>query len=72
MIHIVIDDQQAKLLSEADECVEIRDRQGNHLGFVSHGFSQEDIRIARERLTSDQPRMKVDEILANLRSMETK
>ena len=56
MHHIVVDDQQAKLISEATESVEIRDQEGRHLGYVAHGFADEDIALAKDRLASDQPR----------------
>ena len=56
MQHIVVNDQQAKLISEATESVEIRDAQGGHLGYVAHGFTDEDVAIAKKRMGSDEPR----------------
>jgi hypothetical protein len=70
MLHIVVDEQQAKIISEATEGVEIRDPRGRHLGYVAHGFSSEDIAIAKHRLASDEPRHTTKEVLAHLRSME--
>jgi hypothetical protein len=70
MPHIVVDNQQAKLISEATGDIEIRDPQGRHLGYVAHGFSDEDIAIARRRLESDLPRYSTREVLDHLRSLE--
>ena len=72
MQHIVVDDQQAKLISEATGSVEIRDPRGRHLGYVAHGFSDEDIAIAQQRLASDEPRYTTQEVLDHLRSREHK
>jgi hypothetical protein len=68
--HIVVDDEQAKIISEATDSVEIRDRHGNRLGFVTHEFTDEDIAIARQRLASDEPRRTTQEVLDHLRSLE--
>jgi hypothetical protein len=70
MPHIVVDDHQAKLIAEASGDVEIRDPQGKHLGYVAHGFSDEDIAIARQRLASHQRRVTTSEVLDHLRSLE--
>ncbi len=72
MPHIVIDDEQAKVISESTERVEIRDRDGNHLGYVAHGFDDEDLAIAKDRMASDQPRYTTQEVLDHLRSLEQK
>jgi len=69
MLHIVVDDQQAKLISEATESVEIRDPRGKHLGYVAHGFTDEDIAIARQRIASGEPRSTTKEVLDHLRSL---
>ena len=72
MEHIVVNDQQAKLISESTEGVEIRDARGGHLGYVAHGFSDEDIAIARKRMASDEPRFTTREVLDHLQSLERK
>jgi hypothetical protein len=72
MLHIVVDDQQAKLISEATESVEIRDPRGKHLGYVAHGFTNEDIAIARDRLASDETRYTTQVVLDYLQSLEHK
>jgi len=53
MPHIVVDDRQAKIISEAAQTVEIRDQHGNHLGYVAHPFTDEDFAVAKRRLQSD-------------------
>jgi hypothetical protein len=70
MHHIVVDDQQAKLISEATESVEIRDPRGRHLGYVAHGFTDEDVAIGLDRLASNEPRHTTQEVLDHLRSLE--
>lgn len=72
MTHIIVDDEQAKLISESSDCIEIRDRNGRHLGFVTQGFSEEDITIAKERMLSDEPRYSTKEVLDHLQSLEPK
>ena len=70
MHHIVVDDQQAKLIAEATESVEIRDPRGKHPGYVAHGFTDEDVSIAKERLTSEMPRYTTQQVLDHLKSLE--
>jgi hypothetical protein len=68
--HIVVDDRQAKIISEATQSVEIHDQHGNHLGYVAHRFTAEDIAVAKRRLQSDEPRFTTQEVLNHLRSLE--
>jgi hypothetical protein len=73
MQHLVVDDQQAKLISEAGESIEIRDLQGRLLGYVAqvaHGFTDEDIAIAKARLASNEARYTTREVLDHLQSLE--
>jgi hypothetical protein len=70
MVHIVVDDQQAKLISEATDGVEIRDIHGRHLGYVAHHFTDEEIATAKKRLASDRVRYTTREVVAHLRSLE--
>lgn len=70
MPHIVVDDAQARLILETPGTIEIRDRHGQHLGFVAHGFSDEDIAIAKQRLRSDEPRYTTEEVMEHLRALE--
>ena len=70
MPHIVVDDEQARIISESAESIEIRDRSGKHLGYVAHGFTDEDIAIAKERMASDEPRFSTQQVLDHLESLE--
>ena len=70
MPHIVVDDKQAKIIAEAKESIEIRDRHGKHLGYVAHQFTDEDLTIAKQRLSSDQPGFSTREVLDHLGSLE--
>ena len=72
MFHITVDDEQAKLISESTSSIEIRDRNGRHLGYVAHGFSNEDIAIAKQRAASMQPRFTTQQVLDYLGSLEQK
>jgi hypothetical protein len=67
--YITIDQGQAKLIEEADGRVEIRDSQGRHVGYVSHGFTPDEIAAARRSLDSDEPRHSFEQVLAQLRSL---
>lgn len=70
MTHIVVDDEQAKLLAQACGTVEIRDSHGKQLGYVAPVFTDEDIAIAKRRLASDEPRRTTQQVLERLRSLE--
>jgi hypothetical protein len=66
MSHIVLNDEQAKIVSEATGCVEIRDDRGRHLGYVFHGFTDDDIAVAKRRLASSEPRYTTQQVLDHL------
>lgn len=70
MPYIVLDEAQANVVSQAKGNVEIRDRNGKHLGYLAHGFTDDDIRIARERAVSPSPRFSTAEVLDRLASRE--
>jgi hypothetical protein len=69
MPHIVVDDAQAELICNTPESIEIRDRHGRRLGYVAHGFTDEDIMLARQRMTSNEPRYSTEELLNHLNSL---
>lgn len=71
MPHIVVDDEQARLILESGERIEIRDRSGKHLGYVSQGFTEEDIAIAKQRMASDEPRYTTKQVLDHLQSLDS-
>jgi len=68
--HIVVDDEQARIIAASGESVEIRDRHGNYLGYVAHEFTAEDIAEARRRFASDEPRLSTGEVLHHLESLD--
>ena len=70
MQHLIVSDEQARIISQSSEGIEIRDRNGKYLGYVAHGFSDEDITIAKDRMASDEPRHTTREVLNHLRSLE--
>ncbi len=71
MIRIVATADQIRQLQQATDGIELVDEQGNRLGVVAREVDLEDIRIARERLNSDQARLSYAEVLDHLRGLET-
>jgi len=71
MIRIVATEEQAKTLAEARESVEIVDSRGNRLGYFTRPFSDEELRIAKERLNSDEKRRSTQMVVERLRSMDS-
>ena len=71
MIRIVATADQIRQLKQATDGIELVDEHGNRLGIVAREIDLEDIRIARERLHSDQPRRSYAEVLEHLRGLET-
>ena len=75
---IVLDDEQARVLTEARGTVELRDRRGKALEKVQaghigeSGFTEEDVAIATQRAASDDPRYTTDAVLAYLHSLDAK
>jgi hypothetical protein len=70
MIRIVATAEQVRLVSEAKDGIELIDEHGNRLGIIARDADLEDIRIARERLDSDQPRLAYADVLGMLSSRE--
>ena len=70
--HIVADDEQAKIILESAGSIEIRDRSGKQLGYVAHGFTDEDIAVAKQRRASDQPRFTTGQVLDHIESFQQK
>ena len=70
MVRIVATDEQAKKIAEAKGNVEIVDSKGNRIGYFSLLFADEDIRIAKERLASDERRKSTKDVIDKLQSME--
>ena len=70
MPYIILDEEQARVVAQAKGEVEIRDHSGKHLGYVAHGFTDDDIQIARERAASSAPRLTTAEVLDHLSKLE--
>jgi len=66
MSYIVLDEAQSRVIDQAKDDVEVRDRNGKHLGYIAHGFTVEDVRIARERAESKVPFLSTAEVLKRL------
>ena len=69
MIRVVATEEQARRIVEARETVEIVDPLGNRLGYFARPFSDEDLRIARERLASNEERRSTKTVVERLKSM---
>lgn len=69
MVELVLTDEQARLLTEARESVEVIDPQGNRLGFFARRFSDVDIEIARNRSNSGQSGTATSILLERLASL---
>jgi hypothetical protein len=70
MIRIVATADQIRQLKQATEGIELVDEHGNRLGIVAKEVDLEDVRIARQRLCSDQPRLSYADVLNHLRRLE--
>lgn len=70
MQHIVVNDEQARIIRQSSGSVEIRDASGRHLGYIAQGFTDEDIALARQRLASSEPRYTTEQVLDHLRSLD--
>lgn len=70
MVCIVVDDDQAKLIRNSGEGVMLRDSQGQFLGFVQLGLTDEEFAEAKRVLASDSPRYTTEQVLAHLKSLE--
>ena len=70
VIRIVVDDEQAKVIAQSTDVVEIRNREGRILGYVTHGFTADDVALAQQRLRSEEPRFTTQEVLGRLCTAE--
>ncbi len=71
MVCIVLTEEQSKLIASASDRIELRDQNGRHLGFVSGYATDEDFRLAKEALASDDERHTFAEVRARLKSLES-
>ena len=70
MVQIVVTDQLLRDLENAEGVVEFVDANGKRLGTLVRPPSEEDIRIARDRLASNAKRHTTEEIIAHLLSQD--
>lgn len=69
MPQIVLTAEQANVFLASREKVEVCDPQGKRLGYLSHGMSQNDLEIARQRLASNEPCLAFKQVMAKLQSL---
>jgi hypothetical protein len=70
MVKVVATADQAKLLAESTDCVEIVDADGKRLGTLLRPPSDEDVQIARDRIAGDGKRYTTEEVVSRLRSLK--
>ena len=70
MARIVLTQEQAKVIEEGKDFVELRAPTGKYLGYVSHGVTEQDIAIALQRRASDHPRRTTEQVLDRLHSLK--
>ena len=70
MVKIVAKDELLRELENLNEVIEFVDANGKRLGTLVRPPSDEDLRIAKERLTGVGKRHTTDEVLAHLRSLD--
>jgi hypothetical protein len=70
MSYIILDEAQSRVIAQAKGAVEIRDQAGKHVGYVAHGFTDDDIRLARERAASKARRLTTADVLVHLSKLE--
>lgn len=69
MIRIVLDEDQLKALSEAEESVELVDADGRIVGFADRGFTSDEVAAAAGRVRSEGPWHSTREVLERLESL---
>lgn len=70
MVKIVANRELLRELENEHEVIEFVDANGKRLGTLVRPPSDEDIRIAKERLAGDGKRYTTEEVIAHLRSLE--
>lgn len=70
MVELVLTAEQARLLAEAQESVELVDAQGNRLGFFARRFSDVDIETALQRAAMNQSGRPTADVLQGLRALQ--
>ena len=72
MPHIVLTEDQARVVATATESVEVIDPQGRILNFLTplDPLLAETIRECKRRLASSEPRIPADQVRAHLRKLD--
>jgi len=70
MTSVVLNAEQAKVVREATETIELRDSKGDLLGYVSPSLDADVIAEAKRRVDSDGPWFSTQQVLDHLRSLE--
>ena len=70
MVQIVASDELLRVLKSAEGVVEFVDAQGKRVGMLVRPPSEEDIRLAKQRLGGDANRYTTEEVVEHLRSLE--
>jgi hypothetical protein len=72
MVELVVTAEQAKLLAEAQENVEIVDAKGNRLGFFARRFSANEIATALDRAKTGGSSRSTAEVLDRINALESR
>lgn len=71
MTYLVLNDEQMKVLVEAKNQIEVRDRGGHLVGYLQFfGFTEADIEEAKRRVASPGPWYSGDQVQARLQALE--
>jgi hypothetical protein len=72
MVQLILNDDQARVIRESVEPVEIVDRTGNRIGILKRGhqWTPEELAEAERRARSDGPWYSTQEVLDHLNSLE--
>lgn len=71
MPQITVDDEQARIISGAlGGKVEVLNRNGERLGYVTHGVTEEDIEIAKQRRAANKGGYTIHQVMEHLKTLE--
>jgi hypothetical protein len=70
MTQLVLTEEQARIVAQASDGVEVCDPKGNVMGRLTPPYTAADIAEARRRLASDQPRYPAEQVHARLEALQ--
>ena len=70
MTQIILSEDQARAVKGSTDAVEIRDEQGNLLGYMARPVDDERIANSKQRLESDGPWHSTKHVLEHLQSLD--